>query len=82
MNFETPIITTNVEGIPEIIEAGETGFLVEPEEEKELSQKINFIIENPEKARDVAKNGKNKLREKYDINKIVADYESIYERVK
>ena len=42
----TPVVATNVGGIPEIITHGENGFLVEPEKEDELAQAIIMILQD------------------------------------
>lgn len=46
----TPAVGSRVGGIPEMVIEGETGFLVDPEDEKALADKIVWILQNPEKA--------------------------------
>jgi glycosyltransferase involved in cell wall biosynthesis len=41
-----PVIATRVGGIPDLIQDGKTGFLVNIEEEVALAKKIRFIAEN------------------------------------
>lgn len=43
-----PIVATRVGGIPEIIEDGENGFLVEPKNSKQLAEKILCLLSNDE----------------------------------
>jgi glycosyltransferase involved in cell wall biosynthesis len=43
----TPVIGTNIGAIPELIEDGKTGFLVEPGDVEKLVCKIKYILQNP-----------------------------------
>ncbi len=47
MSQAKPIITTRVGGIPEMIQNGENGFLVEVDDYMDLSEKIIRILKNP-----------------------------------
>ncbi len=42
-----PVVTTTVGGIPETIESGKNGFLVEPFNAKAFSEKILYLLEHP-----------------------------------
>lgn len=44
--LETPVITTNVGGLPEAVDDGETGFIVETENAQELTDAIIRFFEN------------------------------------
>ncbi len=47
MSWGLPVITTPVGGIPEVIEHGETGLLVNPGNIQELTEAMQSLIENP-----------------------------------
>jgi glycosyltransferase involved in cell wall biosynthesis len=53
-----PVVGSNTGGIPEIIRDGETGFLVEPDDSQDLSQKILFLLKNPDLAMKMGMKGK------------------------
>ena len=38
--FDKPVIATNVGGLPEVVLDGKTGYIVEPEDAKGLSERI------------------------------------------
>ncbi|NLI56859.1 glycosyltransferase family 4 protein, partial [bacterium] len=41
-----PVVATNVGGLPEIIQENKNGFLVEPQNPRDLAKKILFLL-NP-----------------------------------
>ena len=56
-----PVVATSVGGIPEVVEDGKTGFLVEPKNSELLAEKIEYILNFSEEERKTAKakNAKN-----------------------
>ena len=54
--LKIPVVATNVGGIPELIENGVSGILVEPNNPEKLLEKINELIENEELAQKLAEN--------------------------
>jgi glycosyltransferase involved in cell wall biosynthesis len=49
----TPVIGSDVGGIPEMVKSGVTGFLVPPGDEKVLTNRIRWMLEYPDKAREM-----------------------------
>ena len=48
-----PVVTTNVGGIPETIESGKNGFLVEPFSPKQFGDKILYLLEHTAEASEM-----------------------------
>ena len=48
--MEKPIVASNVGGIPEIVRNNETGYLCEIDDVGEWTQKIRFLLDNPDVA--------------------------------
>jgi glycosyltransferase involved in cell wall biosynthesis len=46
----TPVIGSNVGGIPEMVEDGATGFLVSPGDDAMLAKRLRWVLEHPEEA--------------------------------
>ena len=46
-----PVVATSISGIPELVKNGETGWLVLPEDVEMLADAIQFIYDEPAKAR-------------------------------
>ncbi len=75
-----PAIAFAVGGIPEILISEEVGFLAEPENPKDLAEKIRKMILS-EKRREIRTNGQNFVEENFTIQKIVKKYENLYIRI-
>ncbi len=72
----TPVLSTNVGGLPEIIKDGETGYLVNPGQSDELARAIQRIYDEPERA-TVAREAMNMVRERYDWSAIAEATEDV-----
>ncbi len=59
MQYALPTISTNEGGIPDMISENETGYLIKNAEE--LSEKIKYLIENPDLRRKMGNNAKTKF---------------------
>ncbi len=56
--FGKPVIATRVGGLPEVVEDGKSGFLVEPRQPRELAEKIIFMVNNPALCRQMGEYAK------------------------
>ncbi len=72
-----PIVATRVGGIPEIIEDGRNGFLVNPKKPDEIADKLLFISRNKSITWKISKNNKEKVK-KYNWDNTVSNLEEIY----
>ena len=76
-----PLIGTKVGGISAQIKDGWNGFLVEPGNEKQLAEKIRYLIDNPEERERMGENSRKLAREEFDWKKIAERYLKVYEEV-
>lgn len=65
MSFGLPCIGTNVGAIPEIIDDGTTGFIVEPGNSKQLADRMVNVLTDPILASTMGFRGNEKVKEKY-----------------
>jgi glycosyltransferase involved in cell wall biosynthesis len=76
-----PVVGSNICGIPYMLDNERNGLLVNPTDEKDISSKILYILENPEKTHSMGINGK-KYAQKYHCLKTVVDkYRKAYEEI-
>ena len=71
MASETPIIATNVGALPEIIEHGKEGLLIDIKNSQKLAEKIAYIIEHPEKSQEMTALAKQKLIQQFTLQKML-----------
>lgn len=76
-----PVIASNFPLWREIVEGNDCGLCVDPLDPKAIAAAIDFIINNPERARQMGDNGKRAVLEKYNWNieeqKLLAFYEKL-----
>jgi len=61
-------VATNLSGIPELIEHGSTGLLVEPEAPEKLAQALEMLIREPAQRRLLGEAGRQRVREKFGLD--------------
>ncbi len=72
---ETPVIGSDIGGIPEQIEDGETGYLVDPEDYQQVADKILYILSLSEDERkEMGKKAKARIRKKFLITRQLEDW--------
>ncbi len=72
------VIANNIGGIPEVIDNGVSGFLVAPKDTDSLTAKIEEILSNFDKYKNIRENARNKVEKEFTIQKMVDGYQSIY----
>ena len=70
LSFGLPVLTTTVSDIPELLSDGETAFFAEPGNINSIAMKIESIINDYAKAKEVGKNGKDFCDSNFSIEKI------------
>ncbi|MBU1176930.1 MAG: glycosyltransferase family 4 protein [Patescibacteria group bacterium] len=66
-----PVVATNTTGSKEIVIDGKNGFLVPIGDSEALAKKILFLLNNPEKAKEMGQAGKKMVKEKFKQEKIL-----------
>ncbi|MBT0158891.1 glycosyltransferase family 4 protein [Candidatus Bathyarchaeota archaeon A05DMB-2] len=74
-----PVVTTRVGGIPEMIEDGRNGFLVQPFNARELSDRILYFLEHPSAASEMAFLARKVIEERFDWRLIVKKVLRVYD---
>jgi glycosyltransferase involved in cell wall biosynthesis len=73
-----PVVTTTVGGIPETIDSGKNGFLVEPFDPKAFSEKILYLLEHPSFAAEMGAQSRKTIVDQYDWRIVVKDAMKVY----
>ena len=69
-----PVVASNVGGIPTQIEDGKNGFLLEPKDTEGFADRIIHLLNNPKEGENLGKQGKETVREKFLITRLLSDY--------
>ncbi|MEC8948654.1 MAG: glycosyltransferase, partial [Candidatus Thermoplasmatota archaeon] len=73
-----PAVATRVGGVPEAIIEGETGLLVEYGDATPLAAALGRLLDDPAGAREMGRKGRERARDEFDWDSIVARVEQLY----
>jgi len=74
-----PVVTTTVGGIPETIQSGKNGLLVEPFHSKRFSEAILQLLDDPAKAAEMGREARQTVEEQLDWRIVVKDAMKVYD---
>lgn len=72
--MEKPVIATNVGGIPEVMQDGVTGHLVESGNAAQMTSRICDLLGNAKTSRKMGRMGKKLVEEKFNWDRIASDF--------
>ncbi|MEN6293488.1 MAG: glycosyltransferase, partial [Methanobacterium sp.] len=78
MSCGTPVIATNVGGIPEIIDDNINGFIIPPKNKKILKDKLNILIKDAKLREYFAKNSIIKIKREFNIDQKIDKLTALY----
>jgi len=81
MCYGSPSVSTNVGGIPEVIEDRVTGFTCDPEDLNGLIKATSCLIDNPSLRAEMGLKAKKRAASLFSSQTAVAAYEAVYRRV-
>jgi glycosyltransferase involved in cell wall biosynthesis len=67
MAMETPVVSTRITGIPELIEDGRTGLLVEPGRADQLARALERLLEDPALSRELGSAGRETVIREFNL---------------
>jgi trehalose synthase len=70
----TPVVGSNVGGIPLQIEDGHNGCLLDSDDLDGFAERIVYLLNNPQEARRLGENGHETVRRKFLITRLLSDY--------
>ena len=76
-----PVVATRVGGLPDIVQNGETGYLVPAKQPQALATAILKLIADPQRAEQMGRSGQLSVREAFSTNRLVCDTENLYEEL-
>lgn len=79
MQASRPIVATRVGGIPDLLETGREGVLIEPGTPVELATAIEGLVADPARAARLGAAARNRQQARFEIGVTVREVERIYE---
>jgi glycosyltransferase involved in cell wall biosynthesis len=74
-----PVIGTRVGGVPELVESGQHGILVDPGDDAAFAEAMRTLLNDVEKRLTMAEAARLRAKEAFDVKSMVRGYMAIYE---
>jgi glycosyltransferase involved in cell wall biosynthesis len=82
MEAARPVVATRVGGVPDLIDDGEQGLLVEPQDPAAFADAVAGLLRDPERARQMGERARERRRTEFDIDVMVKRLEALYEELR
>src|SRR3989338_8392612 len=76
-----PVVASNVGGIPHLIEHGQTGLLVNPNDVSALAEAIIYVLNNRQEALRMGKKARAFIQQNFSAEKMIEETSYLYERL-
>jgi glycosyltransferase involved in cell wall biosynthesis len=81
MEAGKPVVATRVGGVPDMIEDGVSGLLVEPRDPDHLAAAIATLLRDPDRAAAMGRAAQERRRQEFSIEAMVGRVEALYEEL-
>ncbi len=75
-----PVVATRVGGVPELVDDGDNGFLVEPGDLQGFAVAVSRLLEQPQLARDMGRRGRERVEQRHGCDEAAGRLAAIYRR--
>jgi glycosyltransferase involved in cell wall biosynthesis len=75
-----PVVGTRLSAIPELIEDGETGLLVQPGNDEEMARAMQRILTDTQLREQIIHSGKKRVRQAFNNRELINDLFSVYQK--
>jgi glycosyltransferase involved in cell wall biosynthesis len=76
---ETPVVASNVGGLPDVVDDGQTGRLVAPSDPALLANTIAEVLANPERLEQWGRAGRTRVLDRFTPKACASAYRAVYE---
>jgi len=80
MALAKPVVATNGGGNREIVNDSVTGFLIEPHQTEMLCEKVEYLLNNKERASEMGQAGRERVVKEFSIKRMTDDFIALYQR--
>ena len=75
------VVASNCGGNSEIVEHENTGYLIPESTPEVIADAILKLLRNPEEAEQMGKLGRERIAQKFNLNRMIDEYEILYHRL-
>jgi glycosyltransferase involved in cell wall biosynthesis len=75
-----PVVSTQLSAIPELIEPGKTGLLVQPGDDKKMTSAILTVLRDKDLRSQVIKSGKERVAQLFNNRELIKDLYRVYQQ--
>lgn len=76
-----PVIATNVGGVSEIIENGESGLLIDSRSPEEIAEAVRRVTQDQSLRRNIVRNGQERVRSRFSEERMLDGIWKVYQRL-
>jgi len=76
-----PIVSTAAGGVPELLQNGKQGFIVQPGHCEQLSEAMSILLKDSDLRRTMGAAAAARAKEKFDVSAMVRAYEDLYDEL-
>ena len=73
-----PVVSTNVSGVSEVLDDGDSGYLVPPDDGGALAGRINDLLADRSRAQEMGRRGRQVARDKFSQDTMIRRIEGLY----
>lgn len=81
MAMGVPVVSADCDGVPDIVEEGKTGLLVDPRDVEELTSAVVCLLKDEGVRRDFGRAGRARAEENFSEDKMCGEMEELYSRL-
>jgi glycosyltransferase involved in cell wall biosynthesis len=81
MEAGLPVVSTDSGGPAEIIQNGQSGFIVPVNHPDSMAEKVSYLLKFQEQARQMGRQGRQRVRECFSLEKMIARHISLFDRL-
>ena len=81
MRAGLPVVVSDIPGNRDLVEPGETGWIVPVGDRAELARTMRYVLEHPDEARERGRRAAQSVASRFTVERMVERYVALYERV-
>lgn len=79
--WERPVVASRVGGVPEVVDHGVTGLLVEPGDARSLGEAISTLLADPARAAQMGREAGRQVRERFGAGRQATEFKALFDTV-